>query len=132
MTAEADAQQEQEWQALYKLIVQTMARWGVDEPFGKGDYLIVDDFYVRHRQMLEVQNLKMFKVEIIKSLQALLKDFPNWEITMAVDVIGKEHWPRMGIAIRSHVIIDDLQRKYLPEEFRFLKIPGSRLGTGYD
>jgi hypothetical protein len=132
MTAEADAQQELEWQSLYKLIVKTMAQWGVDEPFGKGDYLIVDDNYGWRRQKLEVQNLKMFSVEIIKTLQALLKGFPNWEIIMAVDVPGKEHWPSMGVTIRPQIVIDGLLRKYLPEEFRFLKIPGSRPGTGYD
>lgn len=71
-------------------------------------------------------------MEIIKTLQGLLKDFPNWTIIMAVDVLGKEHWPSMGVTIRAHEIIDDLLRQYLPEEFRFLKIPGSRPGTGYD
>ena len=33
---------------------------------------------------------------------------------------------------RAREIIDGLLRKHLPEEFRFLKIPGSRPGTGYD
>ena len=131
MKIEDDPQQEQEWQALYKLIVKTMAQWGVDDALGKGDYLIVDDYIFRRQQKLEVQNLKMFRVEIIKALQALLKDFPNWAIVMGVDIVGKEH-PSMGVTIRAHEIIDGLLRKYLPEEFRFLKIPGSRPGTGYD
>jgi hypothetical protein len=124
--------QEQEWQALYERIVKTMAQWGVNDGVGNGDYLIVDDNYGWWRQKLEVQSLRMFKVHIIKALQALLKDFPKWTIVMAVDVPGKEHWPSMGVTIRSHEIIDGLLRKYLPEEFRFLKIPGSRSGTGYD
>jgi hypothetical protein len=38
----------------------------------------------------------------------------------------------MGVTVRRHEIIDGLLRKYLPEPFRFLKIPGSRPGTGYD
>jgi len=109
-----------------------MARWGVDEPLGNGDYLIVDDNYGWRRQKVEVHNLKMLKAEIVKALQALLKDFPNWTIVMAVDIPGKEHWPVMGFTIRPHGIIDGLLRKVLPEEFLFLKIPGSRPGTGYD
>ena len=104
-----------------------MARWGVDEPL-----LIVDDNYGWRRQKVEVHNLKMLKAEIVKALQALLKDFPNWTIVMAVDIPGKEHWPVMGFTIRPHGIIDGLLRKVLPEEFLFLKIPGSRPGTGYD
>ena len=43
MNADDDEQQDREWQALYRLVVQTMAQWGVDNAFGKGDYLIVDD-----------------------------------------------------------------------------------------
>jgi hypothetical protein len=131
MTAEDDIQSEKEWETLYKLIVKTMAQWGVDDPFGKGDYLIVDDYIFRQQQKLEVQNLKMFRVEIIKALQALLKDFPKWEIVLVVDIVGKEH-PSMGDTIRAHEIIDGLLRKYLPDEFRFLRIPGSRPGTSYD
>jgi hypothetical protein len=131
MTAEDDIQSEKEWETLYKLIVKTMAQWGVDDLFGKGDYLIVDDYIFRQQQKLEVQNLKMFRVEIIKALQALLKDFPKWEIVLVVDIVGKEH-PSMGVTIRAHEIIDGLLRKYLPEEFRFVRIPGSRPGTSYD
>ena len=131
MTTEDDIQSEKEWETLYKLIAKTMAQWGVDDPFGKGDYLIVDDYIFRRQQKLEVQNLKMFRAEIIKALQALLKNYPRWEIVMVVDIVGKEH-PSMGVTIREHQIIDGLLRKYLPEEFRFLKIPGSRPGTGYD
>jgi hypothetical protein len=131
MTAEDDIRSEKEWETLYKLVVKTMAQWGVDDPFGKGDYLIEDDYIFRRQQKLEVQNLKMFRVEIIKALQALLKDFPKWEIVLVVDIVGKEH-PSMGVTIRAHEIIDGLLRKYLPEVFHFLRIPGSRPGTSYD
>ena len=127
-----DELQEQEWEALYKLVVKTMAQFGVEEHFGKGDYLVVDDNYGWRRQKIEVHSLKMLRVDIVKALQALLKDFPDWAIVMAVDIPGKEDWPLMGFTIRPHEIIDGLLRKYLPEQFRFLKIPGSRPGTGYD
>jgi hypothetical protein len=132
MSLDDEGQQDREWEALYQLVVKTMAKWGVDEPFGKGDYLIVDDNDRWFCQKLEVQNLKIFRVEVIKTLQGLLEDFPNWTIILAVDVLGQEHWPSMGVTIRAHEIIDGLLRNYLPEEFRFLKIPGSRPGTGYD
>lgn len=132
MSVEDDRQQDLEWESLYKLVVKTLAPWGVDNPFGKGDYLIVDDNYGWRRQKIEVHALKMLKAEIVLELQALLKEYPNWAIVMAVDIPGKEHWPLMGFTIRAHEIVDGLQRKYLPEEFRFLKIPGSRPGTGYD
>lgn len=132
MPADDDPQQDREWEALYRLVVQTMARYGVENAFGDGDYLIVDDNYGWRRQKIEVHTLKMLRKEIVQSLQALLKDYPSWAIVMAVDIPGKEHWPLMGFTIRKHEIIDGLVRKYLPDEFKFLKIPGSRPGTGYD
>ena len=91
-----DDKQDQEWEVLYRLVKDTMARWGVHDAFGKGDYLVVDDNYVWRRQTVEVHNLRMLSVEIVKALQALLNDFPSWEIVMAVDIPGKEHWPPMG------------------------------------
>ena len=75
-----DELQEQEWEALYKLVVKTMAQFGVEEHFGKGDYLVVDDNYGWRRQKIEVHSLKMLRVDIVKALQALLKDFPDWQL----------------------------------------------------
>jgi hypothetical protein len=76
---------------------------------------------------LEFQNLALFYPTCIKALQALLIDFPDWEITVRVDVPGTEKkWPGMGIIIASDEIIDELQRDYLPPEFRDLKYEGSR------
>jgi hypothetical protein len=127
-----DEQQDKEWNALYQGITHLLTRWGIEDYRGRADYLIVDDNYGYRHQSIEIHNLKMLKVEIVKELQSLLKDYPNWTIVMSVDIPGQEHWPPMGVTIRNHEIIDGLQRKYLPEQFRFLKIPGSRPGTGYD
>ncbi|HVZ52140.1 MAG TPA: hypothetical protein VG986_09250 [Pseudolabrys sp.] len=132
MIKEDDVQQDKEWNALYQKIVHLLSRWGTEEYRGRADYLIVDDNYGWNRQTIEIHNLKMLKVEIVKELQSLLTDYPNWTIVIAVDIPGQEHWPPMGVTIRAHEIIDGLQRKYLPEQFRFLNIPGSRPGTGYD
>ena len=129
MTTKED-NQIQVWETLHRLVLETLERWGVHNAFGEGDYLVVDDNYGWRRQTIEVHNLRMLNAEIVKSLQALLVDFPDWEIMVAVDIPGKEHWPSMGLMIRANDIVDDLQRKYLPEQFRFLKIPGSRPGAG--
>ena len=57
----------------------------------------------------------------MKSLQASLADYPNWYITARVVVPGEEKsWPGMGIVIYHDEIVDELQREFLPEEFRRL------------
>lgn len=130
---EDDERQCDEWDALYQHVLKVMQKFGVEDYRGRADYLIVDDNYGFRRQSIEIHKLKMLNLEIVKSLQGLLKEFPDWTIVIAVDIPGKEGiWPPMGVTIRAHEIIDGLQRQYLPPEFQNFKIPGSRPGTGYD
>ena len=136
---EEDDLQSEVWETLYDKIVDLMHKWGVEDHFGHGDYLIVDDNYGWERQTIEVHKLTMLRVEIVEALQALLRQkdllqgMTGWEIVIALDIPGTEgKWPPMGVTIRAHEIIDGLQRQYLPAEFKDFKIPGSRPGTGYD
>jgi hypothetical protein len=110
---------EREWQILHDRITDLLDRYGRKNAFGEGDYWLLDDYLGPRRQELEIQNLNLFKPHIIKSLQALLADFPNWHITAQVDVPGKEDsWPGMGVVIYPDEIVDELLRDFLPQEFR--------------
>jgi len=136
-TEESDVGQQREWEALYGLVVDTMAKYGVENAFGDGDYLIVDDNYGHRRQIVEVHNVKMLRPDIVTALRKLLDGYNGWEIVMAVNVPGppperKRLWPPMGVTIRKHEIIDGLLRQYLPPEFSNVHYAGSRPGTGYD
>jgi hypothetical protein len=132
MQDEQNDKQELTWEQLYESVRSLLARYGTEEATGRGDYLIVDDNYGWQRIQIIVQRLKMFRPEIVTNLRALLADLPDWEITMAVDVIGKEkEWPRMGLTIRKHEVIDGLQRNLLPE-FANVRYEDSRPGTGDD
>lgn len=121
------ALQEKEWTLLHDRITEVLDRFGKKDYRGRADYWLVDENLGLYRQQLEVQNLNLLQPQIIKSLQALLKGYPDWEIAFRVDVIGKENvWPAMGLIIRDDEIIDDLQREFLPEEFRHVTYPGSK------
>jgi hypothetical protein len=112
-------QQERDWGVLYDRVSETLGKFGIEDAFGKGDYLLVDDNYGWERQIVEVQKLHMFEVRVVKMLQSLLREFPGWEITMVVDVPGtEESWPNMGITIRPDSIVDELRREFLPAEFQ--------------
>jgi hypothetical protein len=72
----------------------------------------------------------MLAPTVVKSLQASLTQFPQWEIVPAVAVEGaEESWPKMGLIIRPDEIIDGLQRHYFPREFQGFKYEGSRPGS---
>lgn len=133
MTDNEQPEQEREWGALFDHIRDVLQRFGREDSFGKGDYLLVDDNYGFHRHTVELQNLGLLQPALVKSLHGLLRKFPQWEIVIAVDIPGKEGvWPPMGLTIRWHEIIDGLRRDFLPPEFQTLKFEGSRPGTGYD
>ena len=118
MAQSDDAQQDRDWQVLHDLVTTILDRHGVKDAFGDGDYWLVDDNWGCVQQ-IEFQNLDLFKPDIIRELQAELAAYPNWSITIRVDVVGKEkEWPGMGIIIYPNEVFDELQRNYLPERFQ--------------
>ena len=132
MTSEEKLQDEQ-WESLYRRIGDLLSKYGKENHLGKGDYWRVDDNYGWYRHTIYVFDLRMLNPIIIAELRNLLITLPNWAIVLTVDVVEKEeNWPRMGVTIRKHEIIDGLLRDYLPEPYRSLVIPDSRPGTGYD
>ena len=119
MPTEEEVQQDREWQILHDRITGALDRFGKKNAFGDGDYWLVSDNWGWYQQKLEFQNLALFEPRIIKILQGLLADFPKWRIAVQVAVLGKEQtWPGMGIFIYNDQIVDELQRDYLPDEFR--------------
>jgi hypothetical protein len=133
MNVDNRTEQERTWGILYAKILKILHEFGTENQFGKGDYLVAADNYGWPRHTIEIHKLHMLQPAIVNQLQALLREFAGWEIVVAVDVPGTENlWPRMGLTIRAHEIIDDLQRQYLPVETQHIQYEGSRVGTGSD
>lgn len=119
MQSEKELQQDKEWQILHDGITETLDRFGRKSPFTGGDYWLLDENWGWYRQQVEIQNLNLLHPHVIKALQALLADYPNWDITVRIDVPGKEKsWPGMGLIIYHDEIVDELRREFLPPEFR--------------
>jgi hypothetical protein len=127
MASDLRTRQEAEWQILHDRVAEVLERHGKIDAFGKGDYWLVDENLGLWRQKVEVQNLNLLKPSIVKQLQDLLADYPDWEITVRVDIVGQEDTlPPMGLLIASDELFDDLQRDFLPPEFRNFTYPGSK------
>ncbi len=124
---EKEALQDKEWTILHDQITNLLDQFGTKDPVGKGDYWLVDDNLGRQRHQVEINNLNFLQPHIIKALQALLADFPTWYITVQVLGPDKENeWPGMGLMIYPDEIIDELQREFLPQEFRNIQYEGAR------
>jgi hypothetical protein len=102
-------------------------RYGIKDPFGKGDYWLLDENWGLSCQQLEFQNLDLFQPIVLQALQNLLHSFPGWYITIRVDVVSKtDQWPGMGVVIYRDRIVDDLKRDFLPPRFRDLRFGESQ------
>jgi hypothetical protein len=120
------AKQELDWARLYASLEKILSQFGKSDHIGRADFWIVDDNWGCRQHKVYVNNLKMISSHIVKQLQNGLVEFPDWEIIIVVDVPGKL-WPKMGLIIKPHEIIDGLQRQYIPKDNRF-KYEGSRQG----
>lgn len=122
-----NATQEKKWQILHDRITETLDPFGTKDPFGKGDYWLLDENWGWEQQQLEIQNLSLLHPSIVKALQALLAACPHWDISVSVAVPGiGDDWPGMGLLIYQDEIIDELQRGYFPPAFRNFFYEGAR------
>lgn len=120
------------WERLYDRVARLLEKFGQEDSDVPGDYLIHDSYW-GFPQLKIFANLSMIEPQIVKKLHEIIRDFPGWEIVVAVAERGKdESWPDMGLLIREKEILDGLQRRYLPREFKRLKYEGSRPMTDRD
>ncbi len=113
---------EQVWQGLYDGIDRLLARFGEKGYRDGADYWIVDDDWGWDVLQVELQNLDLLRPALVKLLQAMLVGYPDWMIALRLDLRGGDgQAPGMGLLICPHHITDDLQREFLPEEFRTMR-----------
>jgi len=133
VTTDPEEMQSAAWHRLYGNVSRVLAKAGIENPYGKGDYSINEDNYGWMRIQIVVQKPELFSPTIVDELRFLLKNLEGWEITLAADIAGvNEAAPPMGVTIRKREIIDGLNRDILPEVFRTYRYADSRPGTGYD
>src|SRR5262249_57073319 len=81
MTSELDAEQEREWAILYDQIKSVLQQYGQENDGSEEkDYLLVDDNLGWYKHRIEANKLELAQPVVVKSLQKLLIEYPNWEI----------------------------------------------------
>jgi hypothetical protein len=116
---------------LFKRLARTLRQFGRNWQ----DYIIGKERFWAYRHVVFTDSAPLLRSPAIKALQALLLDFPDWEIVICV--VNQEsdsedvrlygfEWPDSHVVIRDDAIIDSLDRDHLPQEFRDLVIEGSR------
>jgi hypothetical protein len=69
-------EQEREWQAIYEGLRALLARHGRDDPYGEGDYWIIDDNWGCCGHKVEVHQPRIVTREVAQGVQNLLRDLP--------------------------------------------------------
>ena len=101
---------DREWNELYAHIKSALLKYGQDD-IDEGEYFVVDQISSSYVHQIEMHKLHMLQPEIIKSLQCLLKDYPDWEIEISICIhrnISIE--PGEGLTLRDNKIVDALDR----------------------
>jgi hypothetical protein len=137
MTPEEERRYDEQFEIFEQLrlrIDELLEQYGEPDTLnGLGDYSAHADFRQSPQVKVSVGNLKLLQPVIVYQLQAIVKDFPGWEIVYTVAIDGHfEDWPNMGLYIRPHEIVDGLQRQYFPKEFQNVAYAGSRRGKESD
>lgn len=133
MAIEDEDEQAREWDELYDEVVAVVQQFGIEDHQSTADAWVDDDNLGFRRQTIFIRNLDLLRPAVIESFKALLARFASWEIVVVVSVPGSEEsWPDMGLTIRAHEIVDGLQRRYFPVEYRNLEYQGARPGTADD
>lgn len=118
MSNEKNSPSKSRWQSLHDAIVLVMDQYGRKSFNRDRDFDMQDADWGWSYQYLELNTLRLLRIDILKQLQALLQDYPNTHIKVSLDIPGKEDiWPPMGLGIYPDRIDDHLVRRFLPEEY---------------
>src|SRR5437867_1656969 len=118
MNSQVLAEQHREWTALYDKIQELLRPLGEEDDtevqgdsyvYVRRDYLLVDDNWGSYQHKIETSNIEFMRPALVKSLQKLLVEYPNWEITLTLCASEDKTRPAMGLVILDDEIIDGLR-----------------------
>lgn len=106
----------EEWKALYDRLVGILAHQGKNDPFGKGDFFLVDDEVGEPGHKIELSNPDVLTPAFLKDLQKALQGWRNdWYVViqLAFDDASPDLDDAMLVVWKDHVdeVIDREQMK---------------------
>lgn len=101
---DAERSEHETWQALYVELLAVLERHGVHDPFGGGDFFLIDDDYGSTQHKIECTSESAFTPTVAEEIRHLLEPLERkWEVIVALPAIGgREH----GFAITKDACIE--------------------------
>jgi hypothetical protein len=120
-----DQRQDQEWQALYAELAALLERHGKQDPYGEGDFWIVDDNWGSPQHKVCIFRLSFLTRPLALEIQRLIRQYSlPWEVLLSLD--NPEHRPTpddLGVTVRKADIEEawsqDRMQRAFGSEFRW-------------
>jgi hypothetical protein len=84
-SSESQIQHSREWEALHSALSAVLSHFGKEDPYGNGDYWIVENDYGHPSHMVCVSQLAFITPELVSAVQQALKVAPHWVVLLQVD-----------------------------------------------
>ena len=101
---DSESPKDAEWQALYVSLLALLRRHGVHDPFGGGEFYLVDDDYGSAQHKIECMSESAFTPALAQEIQQMLEPLVRpWEVIVALPAVeGHEH----GFAITKEACVE--------------------------
>lgn len=97
-------EQVQQWAALYNALHASLSALGVEDPYGDGDFWLVDDDYGGSVQKVCIHRRSFLTNALIVEIQSLLAQFHGWRVLVQFE------FPIEGVAPNSSGLIVEEHR----------------------
>jgi len=118
---DADAKQDTEWRLLYAKLSALLESAGEPDPYGNGDYWLVDDNWGSRQHKLCVFRIEALTTTLIEEIQKILKPFGReWELLVALDLQDKRYTggPE-GMVVTADRVRELWDRRLLKEQLGY-------------
>jgi hypothetical protein len=103
----SDTQRTQEWSHLYSSLLDLLSARGRFDPYGDGDFLVVDDDWGSYQQKVECTSPALFTPSVFAETQTLLSGYSSsWEIIFVLT--STAGGPQVRLVSRNRVIACDV------------------------
>jgi CO dehydrogenase/acetyl-CoA synthase delta subunit len=92
---------DQEWISLYGALRDILSQFGTEDPYGDGDYWIVDDNWGDRSHKVEVSKIAFLTPMLIASVKGALQHYPSWRVLLQVNqTVGASPATTAGYTVR--------------------------------
>ena len=94
-----------EWHELHAALGNVLSRFGIEDPFGEGDYWIVDDNWGDPSHKVCISRESFVTPELLSTIQQAMAGYPAWRVLLQIDeALGRAAGSATGYTVRADQI----------------------------